>query len=323
MRLLLSLATLISLSFALPIDNAAIKSEAQPNAHPAIATFNYVSNQLATVITEINQFDWRDPKTDRIYRHAMETLESLKRGNQEVKNGPELDFWGTSAFTPALLSLNLQMHSMANALNSKKSDIDKAGVGLVFYTLLKETYFDSVEMRVNFIQKMPSFLTSVTKPVIDEVVGVIEKARDYFKPAEGDLEVIVVTDPRGPVSPIQPASLSDSWGSPSNRPFSLPVFTCTVGEGCVFSTSNEGNKAPCKQGEGCTPMAALNSNNQPWTIAPSNGQPPWNAPSNPPQGQQGQPQGVQVLAQGQQTQGSWNRCSVRTTDIQTSEDESI
>jgi hypothetical protein len=321
MRLLLSLATLISLSFALPIGNAAIKSETQRNAHPAIATYNYVSNQLATIITEINQFDWRDPKTDRIYRHAMETLESLKKGNQEVKNGPELDFWSTSAFTPALLSLNLQMHSMANALNNKRPDIDKAGVGLVFYTLLKATYNVSVEMRINFIQKMPLFLTSVTKPVIDEVVGVIEKARDYFKPAEGDLEVVVVTDPRWPGPPMQPASLSDSWGSPSNRPFGLPVFTCTVGESCVFNAPNDGNRAPCKQGEGCTP---LNGSNPPWTTAPSNGQPPWwNAPPNPPQGQQGQSQGVQVLAQGQQAQGSWNRCSVRTTDIQTSGDESI
>jgi len=273
MRLLLSLTTLLSLSFALPIDHS-VQSETAPNAHPAISTYNYASNQLATVITEINQFDWRNPKTDRIYRHAMETLESLKKGNEEVKKGPELGFRDTSAFTPALLSLNLQTHSMATACQNKKADIDRAGAGLVFYALLKATYFSCVEMRQNFILKMPSYLASLTKPVIDEVVGVIEKARDVFKPLEGDMEVIVVTDPRGTGQPIQPTSLSDNWGLPPNRPFSLPVFTCTAGEGCVFKQPTDA-RAPCKVGGGCTPTGAQKGNNPQWTTSASNGQPPW------------------------------------------------
>jgi hypothetical protein len=311
MRLLLSLTTLLSLSFAFPIDSF-VKSETAPKAHPAIATYNYVSNQLATVITEINQFDWRDPKTDRIYRHAMETLESLKKGNEEVKKGPELSFWDTSAFTPALLSLNLQTHSMATACQNKKADIDRAGAGLVFYTLLKATYFDSVEMRQNFIRKMPSYLTSLTKPIIDEVVGVIEKARDVFKPIEGDMEVVVVTDPRGTGQPIQPTSLSDNWGSPSNRPFGLPVYTCTVGEGCVYKQPTDA-KAPCKIGEGCTPTGAQNGNN-PWATPASSRQPPRYAqPNMPPQG----PPGQQLNG----PQGGLNRCAVRS--VQDSVGESV
>jgi hypothetical protein len=229
MQYIFWLTTFFSLSSALPIHKrAAVENNQAPQAapHPGIATLNYVSTQLATVIAEINQFDWRNPRTDTVYRHAMETLETLKRGNKELRDGPQLDILGTIAFGAPLISLNLQIHQMTAALKNKKPEIDKAKAELVFYSLLKSCYTDSLEMRKWFVAKQPSWISSITNPIIDEVVNNIAVARDLFKPKEGDMTVVIVTEPGRPnQQQSQPQEYGQgpqgapitTWGPNSNR----------------------------------------------------------------------------------------------------------
>jgi hypothetical protein len=226
---LLGLITVLpALSFAYPIDSIKTTPHA-PAAHPAVATYNYVSSQLATVITEINQFDRQHPKTDALYRHGMETLETLRRANNEVATGADFDFWTTASFVPALASLRLQTSAMNRALQEKKDDIKAAGVDLVFYTLLKQSYDASYQMRAAVHGKMPSWISDLTKPIIDAAIETMAKARDTFKPAGGDVEVVVVTeggDPgpyNGPSAPLLPNPIPDNAQSTAWRPLPNPM----------------------------------------------------------------------------------------------------
>jgi hypothetical protein len=228
MRFVFVLTTFISLSIALPFENAtSIFNSTAAEKHPAIDTFNYVSNQLATVVNEISLFTPDNPRTDILYRHAMETLESLRKGNLQIRDGPELDFWTTTSFSGVLLGLNLQIHQMTAALKKKKPEIDKVNVGLVFYTLLKQCYTDSFDMRKYFVAKMPSYLSAITQPIINEVVGNIESARDLFKPKDGDVAVVVVTEPSGPAPPFTtaPPAYSSPPGTYQDPPYQGPYQT--------------------------------------------------------------------------------------------------
>lgn len=204
MRLLSLIALSSGLSFAHPIENVKPSPEAPaaPAAHPAVATYNYVSTQLATVITEIRLFDVRNPRTDALYRHGMETLETLKKANEEVFTGPEFDFWTTTSFLPALASLNWQIHQMRDALTEKKPEIETARVELVFYTLLKQCVDASSQMRSAVHGKMPKWISNMTKPMINEAIKTVEGARDLFKPSSGDVDVVVVSgDPNADPAP--------------------------------------------------------------------------------------------------------------------------
>jgi len=169
-------------------------SLARPVEHPGVASYQYVSTQLATVIEEIKQFDWRNPNTELLYRHSMETLETLNRANRQVREGPELGYYSTTEFTPTLMRINYQIHSMTSAIKEKRVDIERAKVGLVFYTLLKQCYSSSIAMRKGFEDKMPKLTRTMTKPIIEEVIGNIGKARDWFIPPEGDVAVVIVTE---------------------------------------------------------------------------------------------------------------------------------
>jgi hypothetical protein len=119
MKLLVSLTTFLSLSCALPTVDM-VSSPVGIQAHPAISTYNDASNQLATVIAEVKQFNWQMPRTDTLYRYGMETLETLRRGNREVGEGPGLDGWTTNTLTPALLALNSQTRQWAWALKDRR-----------------------------------------------------------------------------------------------------------------------------------------------------------------------------------------------------------
>jgi hypothetical protein len=208
MQLLVSLTTFFSLSCALPIVNVA-SMPTGVQAHPAIHTYNDAANQLAKFITEVKQFNWKTPRTDIIYRQGIETLETLRRGNREVIEGPGLDTRATNTLTPALLTLNTQTHQMASTVKDRRSDIERGNAGLVVYSLLKQTYDVCADMRKYFVEKMPR---TIGTPIIDEMLNTISGARDIFKPAGGDVAVVVVTQPE-----LNTASTSPTWSPAYNR----------------------------------------------------------------------------------------------------------
>jgi hypothetical protein len=161
--------------------------------HPAIADYAYVASQLSVVISEIQSFNVVNPRTEVFYRHAMETIETLRKADQEVLDGPDLGFLDWASFSPTLISLWLKIHQMAKAIQDKKGDIEATRTSLVFYSLLKQAHKESVRMKAGFARKLPSYMTKLTGGNIGEAVNKIEEVRDMFKPMGGDVDVVVIT----------------------------------------------------------------------------------------------------------------------------------
>jgi len=210
MRVLVNIASLFSLVSALPPNNAAL-TPAGIQAHPAVQIYKYVADQLQVVITDIKLFEWQTPNTEAIYRHSAEALDTLRKANRLVKEGPELDGWTTLSFSMPLMNLNYQTHQMTSVIKDKYGDIHRADAGLIFYTLLKDTYNAAVEMRKCFVEKEPKYMSSASQGVINEVISNIASTRDTFRPKEGDVTVVVV-NPSSPDYNIPPPTYPGTGG---------------------------------------------------------------------------------------------------------------
>jgi hypothetical protein len=226
MRFDIGLTTLVSLASAVALEGTASFPKANTD-HPAISTFTRVTNQLQWLIPEIRQFDWQNPQIEALYHHAMETLDTLKKGNMEVRNGPELDMMTSFSFSSVLKTLSQQIRQMVTTLKEKKTDIDRAGVGLIFYSMLKSCYIDSLDIRASFALKEPVWMSPVNQGTIDDVIRQITEARDMFKPKEGDVDVVIVTNPNSlpPTNANQPGFPAYQY-QPQNQPppnFNQPI----------------------------------------------------------------------------------------------------
>jgi hypothetical protein len=202
-----------------PVGNPSLQAAAAARApvdsgpHPAIASYNYVSVQLAVIIADIKTIQPASSlRIDVFYRHAQETLDSLKKANREMRDGPaKLDLTTIAGFTPPLVRLNFQIHSLASTLKTKQPEIGKGELSVVTYQLLKDSYVAAVDMRNLFIQKVPSYLTSISARIIDEVVSTLGSARDLFRPADGDVSVVIV----GPSNQPNQQNQIQPWQQPS------------------------------------------------------------------------------------------------------------
>jgi hypothetical protein len=188
------------------------------DAHPALASYQYVEGQLQVVITEIKAFNSVNPRTETFYRHAMETIESLRKANDEIINGPDFGFFGWAGFSPTLASLWIKIHELSWAIQDKKNDITATKTDLVFYTLLKQAHEESERMKQAFQKKLPGYMATLTKPIISEAIGKLREVRDMFKPKEGDLDVVIVTTPYENVQPQQWQGSSPPWQQSGSSP---------------------------------------------------------------------------------------------------------
>jgi hypothetical protein len=217
--------TAFSFVSSLPLDNGVATIQhmhASKTDHPAIADYQYVEGQLQVVITEIKAFNAVRPQTETFYRHTMETIESLRKANEELLNGPDLGFFDWTGFAPTLASLWIKIHQLAWAIEDKKSDINATKTNLVFYTLAKQAYKESVHMQEVLAKKQPGFVSTITSPLISEAVGKLKEIRDTFGPKDGDLEVVVVTAPENGEQPQQSQGDTPPWQQQPSQGYKSP-----------------------------------------------------------------------------------------------------
>jgi hypothetical protein len=259
MRFLQPLSILLGLVSAVPANNA-------PQAeHPAVASLGYTSSQLGVLVQELNAFTG-DPLTgDRIIRHAQETLGSLSRCVQDVKNGPTFDIKNTLSVGGPLTTLDYEVHQLANALKSKKDIIDKSRMGPIVYNLLKQTFADTSELSTAIVAKLPIGVSALVGVLSSEIVSTISNIRDLYRPATD--VTIIIADPSRPVS----GGYSVRPNEPGNSGFSQSPYQS--GPGGYNGPNGPGNyNGPSGPGN-------YNGPNSPGSYSGPNGPGVYNGPS--------------------------------------------
>jgi len=192
MRLLTAFTVLLGLASAAPAENRPQED------HPAVASLNLASTQLAVFVTELNNFTGDPLVGDTLIRHARETLGSVARCVVDVKNGPTFDLWNTLTVASPLTSLDYQVHNLATALKAKKDLIDRNRMGPVVYNLLRQTHADTTELTKAIVEKLPIGVSALVRILSEEIMSTIGAIRDVYRP-ETDV-TIVFADPNRPVS---------------------------------------------------------------------------------------------------------------------------
>jgi len=205
---------LFGLVSAVPISDAA-------QENPVIAPLTYTSQQLAIVVTELNQFRGNDPKlADQIIRHAQETLITLEACLKPLREQKgAFDLTTALQLAAPLLSLDGEVHQLATALKAKKDVIDKDRMTPIVFSLLKQTQHHTAELCDRIVQNLPVGISAATSLFASEIKTVLSGIVDIYKP-ESDV-TIVIADPNHPFSggfTVQPASGANGPYSPQSYP---------------------------------------------------------------------------------------------------------
>lgn len=210
MQYTLSFALLSALAVASPIVK---RSDTTAAADPIIITgvLANLNGGITKTYKDITAWKGDGAGVNGLLQDASYLLADIRKGATTVATSPAVTIWDKPDWLRPVIDLDNNLDKLVNTLVSKKSKFDSVGRTTDVLSQIEQIK-PAVDVLVkNIFAKLPAAAQLVARPVSNQVIGKIEKARKAYAPRSGSLG-------SRPGPPPSPQSVQPAWNAAAPAP---------------------------------------------------------------------------------------------------------